>query len=161
MKPMLSPVFRKKVHMISEDKLHEYFAPGFDVYLPNEFECGKSCVETLVSDFVTFRQFVEKASPIEGVKSASHPIWSPNFAENSQRRRNWMRRMSMHKVASHRHVLNRRQRPVRRKSNEAKPSVPPPARRLSLISSSAGDESCNVSVVESENSDEVSIRLLE
>ena len=59
MKPMLSPAFRKKVHMIPEEKLSKHLSPGFEAHLPNEFKCGKADVPSMVQDFITFRKYAE------------------------------------------------------------------------------------------------------
>ena len=59
MKKMLSPNFRKKVHMIREEALDRFLLSGFEQGLPDEFRAGCACVDQLVSDFVAFRMFVE------------------------------------------------------------------------------------------------------
>lgn len=61
-KPMLSSGFRRKVHMIPEEKLGRFLQPGFAKYLPDELKCGKAVVPDLVDDFITFRKHVEESS---------------------------------------------------------------------------------------------------
>lgn len=60
MKPMLSPSFRRKVHMIEESKLAEFLQPGFEPYLPNEFAAGQASVDDLARDFVLYRRYIEE-----------------------------------------------------------------------------------------------------
>lgn len=62
MKPMLGVGFRRKVHMIPEDRLKDFMEPGFETHLPDELEIGKASVATLVEDFIKFRKYVEEAS---------------------------------------------------------------------------------------------------
>lgn len=117
MKPMLSPVFRKKVHMIPEGKLSKYLSPGFEAHLPNEFECGQASVPLMVKDFITFRKYVEGglSPPEQALNDYSQeqrhihqqPIWSPNHAEGTKKFRRWMRRMSLAKTQSHREAVRR------------------------------------------------------
>uniref|UniRef100_A0A7S1VJ89 CRAL-TRIO domain-containing protein n=1 Tax=Grammatophora oceanica TaxID=210454 RepID=A0A7S1VJ89_9STRA len=59
MKPMLAPDFRKKVHMISADKLEDFFDKDSLQYLPDEFEGGKVSTEDIAKDFVAYRKKVE------------------------------------------------------------------------------------------------------
>merc|ERR1711862_412624 len=59
MKRMLAEDFRKKVHMISSDRLGEFLEEGYEKYLPDDIKGGKSETEAMVSDFVTYRKFVE------------------------------------------------------------------------------------------------------
>lgn len=60
MKPMLAADFRKKVHVIKEDKLHEYLQEGFETYLPDDTELGQVDTSDIVKDFVTYRKRVEQ-----------------------------------------------------------------------------------------------------
>lgn len=59
MKGMLAPDFRKKVHMIKEEKLSEFLEAGFETYLPDDMVSGLGKTEDMVKDFVTYRKFVE------------------------------------------------------------------------------------------------------
>jgi hypothetical protein len=59
MRPMLSPQFRRKVHMIPEKKLHKYLQEGFEEFLPDDTSLGKANTDQLVQDFVTYRKHVE------------------------------------------------------------------------------------------------------
>merc|ERR1711933_631799 len=59
MKPMLAADFRKKVHMIKDNKLSEFLEDGFEKYLPDEIASGTASSDAIVSDFVTYRKFVE------------------------------------------------------------------------------------------------------
>ena len=42
-----------------EEALSLFLRPGFERYLPDEFEHGQVVVDDLVQDFVAFRMFVE------------------------------------------------------------------------------------------------------
>ena len=59
MKPMLAPAFRKKVHMIPEARLNEFLQPGFERFLPDEFQQGQVSLDSLARDFVSYRQYIE------------------------------------------------------------------------------------------------------
>ena len=61
MKPMLAPDFRKKVHVIKESKIGDFFMEGYETYLPNETATGKADTEAMVEDFVTYRKAAEKS----------------------------------------------------------------------------------------------------
>lgn len=60
MKPMLAADFRKKVHMIKEDKLGDFLMEGYEEYLPDDMKSGKASTGTIVDDFIKYRKFVEK-----------------------------------------------------------------------------------------------------
>ncbi|CAJ1950241.1 unnamed protein product [Cylindrotheca closterium] len=60
MKPMLSPDFRKKVHVIKESKIGDFLMEGYETYLPDETATGKADTESMVEDFVTYRKAAEK-----------------------------------------------------------------------------------------------------
>merc|ERR1712151_1021981 len=60
MRPMLAADFRKKVHVIKEDKIGEFLEAGYETYLPDEMELGKADTEAIVKDFVSYRTKVEK-----------------------------------------------------------------------------------------------------
>ena len=51
MMPMLSPTFRKKVHMIPEKDLDKSLEPGFEKHLPDEFQKGQVSLD--------YRQYIE------------------------------------------------------------------------------------------------------
>lgn len=55
MRPMLAPDFRKKVHVIKEDKISDFLEAGYETYLPDEMELGKADTEAIVKDFVSYR----------------------------------------------------------------------------------------------------------
>ena len=59
MKPMLAPDFRKKVHVIKENKLSEFLMEGYEAFLPDETGAGKAPTEDMVKDFVAYRKAVE------------------------------------------------------------------------------------------------------
>ena len=59
MKPMLAADFRKKVHMIPEDKLGEFFEDGFEAYLPDDVASGKAPTAAMVQDYVAYRKSIE------------------------------------------------------------------------------------------------------
>jgi hypothetical protein len=59
MKPMLAPDFRKKVHMIPEERLSKFLEEGYEKYLPTDLTVGKVDADELVRDFVTYRKRVE------------------------------------------------------------------------------------------------------
>lgn len=59
MQPMLSPEFRKKVHMIPETELKDFLAPGFRKFLPDDMNCGTVSTNAMVRDFVDYRKSVE------------------------------------------------------------------------------------------------------
>ena len=59
MKPMLAADFRKKVHMIKENKLPEFFAEGFEAFLPDDVSSGKAPTAEMVQDYVTYRKHIE------------------------------------------------------------------------------------------------------
>jgi hypothetical protein len=65
MKPMLSPQFRKKVYMIPEAELKHHMAVGYENFLPDELSSGRADTDSIVSDFVDYRMFVE-AQPSNG-----------------------------------------------------------------------------------------------
>ena len=75
MKPMLAPGFRKKVHMIPEEKLGEFLQPGFSKYLPDEFKCGSARSASLVEDFITFRKHVEARQASDSILERSVTVW--------------------------------------------------------------------------------------
>eukprot|EP00977_Amphora_coffeiformis_P016436 scaffold5092_cov179-Amphora_coffeaeformis.AAC.20 len=87
MKPMLSPNFCKKIHMIHEAALGEYLDPGFPKFLPDEFDCGKAPVSELVDDFIKFRKYVEESCIYRDAAALDHtkPTWSPNTSEKVDR----------------------------------------------------------------------------
>ena len=91
MKPMLSPAFRKKVHMIPEEKLGKFLQPGFSKHLPDEFKCGQADVPALVEDFITFRKHVEESSLDRADKAmnVALPTWaaSKSTSDTKQQRR--------------------------------------------------------------------------
>lgn len=59
MKPMLAADFRKKVHMIKEDKLGDFLMEGYEEYLPDDMKSGKASTESIVDDFIKYRKYVE------------------------------------------------------------------------------------------------------
>ena len=59
MKPMLAADFRKKIHMVPRKRLDDFLAPGYEVFLPDDIEGGEVDTDTLVEDFVKFRQRIE------------------------------------------------------------------------------------------------------
>ena len=59
MKPMLTKDFRKKVHVIKEDKLSDFLEPGYENFLPDELQCGTVSTDDIVSDFIKYRKFME------------------------------------------------------------------------------------------------------
>lgn len=66
MKPMLAADFRKKVHMIHEEDLPNFFEEGFQAYLPSDCtKNGKADTQELVEDFVTYRKKVEEQTTFE------------------------------------------------------------------------------------------------
>ena len=79
MKPMLSPAFRKKVHMIPEAKLSQFLPVDYAQYLPDDFQCGQADVPAMVDDFITFRKHVEESSLDRADKAmnVSLPTWAP------------------------------------------------------------------------------------
>jgi CRAL/TRIO domain len=70
MKPMLSPEFQERVHMIPESHLPAYLAHGYCKYLPDEMETGQVSTAALVHDYVTYRKYVEF---LQGVYDPSKP----------------------------------------------------------------------------------------
>lgn len=60
MKPMLSSEFRKKVHMIPENKLGDFLMNGYENYLPDDLTTGKASTDEMVKDFIAYRKFMEK-----------------------------------------------------------------------------------------------------
>lgn len=56
----MAPSFRKRVKIVPERKIEKYLAPGFEQYLPNDMKTGMADTNTMIADFVTYRQFVEK-----------------------------------------------------------------------------------------------------
>ena len=110
MKPMLSPAFSKKVHMIPEEKLSIYLSPGFEAHLPNEFKCGQADVPSMVHDYIAFRKYVEGENSLSEQPFGQHaqkqqlsqPVWSPTHVEGSKKHRRWMRRMTLSRTVSHR-----------------------------------------------------------
>lgn len=90
MKPMLSPAFRKKVHMIHEAKLSQFLPAEFAQYLPDEFQCGQADVPAMVNDFIAFRKLVEESSVDRADKAMNvpPPTWAPvKDATDIKRRR--------------------------------------------------------------------------
>jgi len=69
MKPMLAPDFRRKVHVIKEDKIGEHLNAGFENYLPDETRLGKADTAAIVEDFIAYRKAVEVES-VEEVANA-------------------------------------------------------------------------------------------
>lgn len=60
MKPMLAADFRKKVFMIPQEKLGDFFVDGFETYLPDDVSgLGKASTAEMVQDYVTYRKHVE------------------------------------------------------------------------------------------------------
>jgi CRAL/TRIO domain len=60
MKPMLSASFAQRVHMIDEKtELPQFFQPGFEQHLPDDFETGLAKTKELVSNFVRYQSLVE------------------------------------------------------------------------------------------------------
>lgn len=59
MRPMLTKDFRKKVHVIKQNKLADYLTAGFETYLPDDVDSGKADTEAMVKDFVVYRKKVE------------------------------------------------------------------------------------------------------
>jgi hypothetical protein len=59
MKPMLTPDFRKKVHVIKENKLGEFLNHGYESYLPDDMDEGKADTQEMVKDFMKYRKLVE------------------------------------------------------------------------------------------------------
>merc|ERR1712048_347006 len=59
MKPMLASDFRKKVFMIKDSKLADHLEEGFEKKLPDDIHCGTVDTEGIVSDFVSYRKYVE------------------------------------------------------------------------------------------------------
>ncbi|CAJ1967833.1 unnamed protein product [Cylindrotheca closterium] len=58
MKPMLSKSFSKKVHIIKEQRLGDFFMEGYEQYLPMEFEsCGWRQTEEIVEDYIDMKQY--------------------------------------------------------------------------------------------------------
>lgn len=60
MKPMLTADFRKKVHIIPEEKLGEFLMDSYEDYLPDDFKSGKASTIDMVNDFIDYRKFMEK-----------------------------------------------------------------------------------------------------
>ena len=62
MKPMLSPTFRKKVQMISQDQLSKYLQGDYLTYLPNDGmnNVGKADIDELVEDFIAYRTYADE-----------------------------------------------------------------------------------------------------
>jgi CRAL/TRIO domain len=63
MKKMLSPEFRRKVHMIPVRKLEKFLQPGYEDYLPSELAGGRAITSDLVEDFCDYRQYIESKQP--------------------------------------------------------------------------------------------------
>lgn len=62
MKPTLSQEFLEKVHIIEEAQLSEFFAPGFEEFLPAEMPLtGRACTDSIVTDFLVYRLYLEHA----------------------------------------------------------------------------------------------------
>lgn len=80
MKPMLSPTFRKKVHMIREDDLFSFMDMDFEEYLPNEVRGGDVNTGCLVRDFVRYHQTLEQNIAVAA--SSSSATNSPNPPTN-------------------------------------------------------------------------------
>lgn len=59
MKQMLSEDFGKKVYIIKRDRLKEYFAPGFEEYLPDDIQGGNASTAAMVQRFVADRKEIE------------------------------------------------------------------------------------------------------
>ncbi|KAL3909261.1 MAG: hypothetical protein SGILL_008155 [Bacillariaceae sp.] len=62
MKPMLSSKFQEQVHMIHEEELPFYFKTGCEKYLPDEFIEGEADTDQMVTDFIAYRNAMEKAT---------------------------------------------------------------------------------------------------
>ncbi len=63
MKPMLAPSFRKRVKICNESKIAKYLAPDFAAYLPDDMSTGRVPTDAIVSDFISYRQYVESSLP--------------------------------------------------------------------------------------------------
>lgn len=62
MKPMLSPSFRKKVFIITEDELPFFMSLDYEKDLPDDIRGGQVNTEDLVRDYVMFHQSLERAT---------------------------------------------------------------------------------------------------
>ena len=120
MKPMLVPSFRKKVHMIPEDKLKDFLEPGCESYLPNEFECGTASVATLVEDFISFRKYVEESSFDRAGAALDHTthVWPTQRPNRRARRRNSTTSRSTASASSEKSDKRRFRLPRRTKSSD-------------------------------------------
>lgn len=89
MKPMLSPNFKRKVHMIPEAKLGDFLAPGYTKYLPQEFARGEVDAGELVQDFIRYRTYVEtKVYPSERIPNkATAELVRPKTSSAKEKRR--------------------------------------------------------------------------
>jgi hypothetical protein len=62
MKPMLSVEFRKKVHMIPQEDLSQFLAPEYELFLPDDIQCGKAPTESIIKNFIAERKIIEHAT---------------------------------------------------------------------------------------------------
>jgi CRAL/TRIO domain len=74
MKPMLAPAFAARVHMICEDDLWQFFAPGYEKYLPTDFVTGEAQIEDLTENFVRYMELVESHTGV--YKANDTEVWS-------------------------------------------------------------------------------------
>lgn len=86
MKPMLAASFRKKVHMIKETDLSRFLKPGFEKYIPNEFNAGLAKVDDLVRDFVAYRKFIEQKTGCRTESKENKSLLVPRRSNHSSRR---------------------------------------------------------------------------
>ncbi|KAL3911143.1 MAG: hypothetical protein SGILL_007399 [Bacillariaceae sp.] len=61
MKPMLLPSFRRKVKIVKEDAIGKYLQADYLDFLPDDMSTGSVPTDELVSDFITYRRYVERA----------------------------------------------------------------------------------------------------
>lgn len=59
MKRMLSYSFRRKVHMIPEEKLSKYLMNGYEDFLPDDVSTGYADTDSMVKDFIAYRKYIE------------------------------------------------------------------------------------------------------
>lgn len=128
MKPMLAPSFRKKVKICQEHKISKYLQDDFEQYLPDDMQSGRVDTNTIVTDFIAYRRFVEwrdrgdvhedeeeddmSTSQVSDGNSSMHSAWKqhqfrmPNPGSSSAVSSQWMEasdnisRMSMAESAA-------------------------------------------------------------
>lgn len=105
-KPMLSPCFQRKVHIVQESQLNVFLCPGFEDFLPaSEFQKGRVSVDDLVMDFIAFRVFLEaetreRISPWECRHHLNRQD-SPKQKWKAERQRSWNRRLFSRRLSAH------------------------------------------------------------